>query len=63
MRKNALNDAQFWRECTPGHYNAEGAEKFRSPFGDTYAPGFYAFDGLLKQWRDKGDLAGLTFGT
>jgi cyclohexanone monooxygenase len=26
-------------------------------------PGFYAFDDLLKQWREKGDLDGLELGT
>jgi cyclohexanone monooxygenase len=59
MRESAIDDAALWRECTPGHYNGEGAESYRSPFGDLYGPGFYAFDALLNAWRDKGDLQGL----
>ena len=27
-----------------------------------YSPGFYAFDDLLKEWREKGDLDGLVLG-
>ena len=29
------------------------------PLGDDYAPGVNAFNALLKEWRDRGDLAGL----
>jgi cyclohexanone monooxygenase len=52
--------------CTPGYYNNEGGgggEGIRSFLGEPYAPGFYAFDDLLKEWRDKGDLDGLMLGT
>ena len=46
--------------CTPGYYNNEGVAANRSPlFGEVYGPGYNAFDALLKDWRDKGDLAGL----
>ena len=52
--------------CTPGYYNNEGGgggEGIRSALGEYYMPGFYAFDDLLKEWRDKGDLEGLVLGT
>ncbi len=35
--------------CTPGYYNNEGGgggEGIRSAIGDSYAPGFYAFERL-----------------
>jgi cyclohexanone monooxygenase len=51
--------------CTPGYYNNEGGgggEGIRSAIGEYYAPGFYLFDDLLKEWRAKGDLNGLTLG-
>jgi cyclohexanone monooxygenase len=27
--------------------------------GDPYWPGFYAFDDLLRAWRDSGEMKGL----
>ena len=36
-----------------------GAEGF---LGEYYSAGFYAFDDLLKEWREKGDLDGLVLG-
>jgi cyclohexanone monooxygenase len=59
IREKALANTQFWRECTPGYYNNEGEEVLRSHLGEPYGPGFYAFDRLLKEWRDRGDLQGL----
>jgi cyclohexanone monooxygenase len=49
--------------CTPGYYNNEGVAAKRSPmFGEVYAPGYNAFDDVLKEWRSKGDLAGIELG-
>ena len=50
----------FLQDCTPGYYNREGtvgtgASMQNSPF----APGINAFNALLAEWRDKGDLAGM----
>ena len=51
--------SQFPEECTPGYYNNEGAARgIRSALGEPYGPGFYAFDRVAEEWRDKGDLAG-----
>ena len=52
----------FLRECTPGYYNNEGGKVIRSHLGEMYGPGFYAFEELLRVWRDKGDMAGLVLG-
>lgn len=53
--------SDFLEQCTPGYYNNEGGGDggIRSALGEPYGPGFYAFDRLLKEWRDKGDLEGL----
>src|SRR4029077_20549116 len=40
-----------------------GGTAYGSFLGEPYAPGFYEFDNLLKEWRDKGDLDGLGLGT
>ena len=47
-------------ECTPGYYNNEEVgEPARRPERQTYAPGINAFNDLLADWREKGDLEGL----
>lgn len=59
IRENALDTTAFQRECTPSYFNNEGEEKIRWYLGEPYGPGFYAFDDLLRTWREQGDLAGL----
>ncbi|MCV7150777.1 flavin-containing monooxygenase [Mycolicibacterium pyrenivorans] len=63
IRELAIDNSAFELSCTPGYYNNEGrggAEGNGSFLGDFYSPGFYAFDDLLAEWRDNGDLDGLT---
>jgi cyclohexanone monooxygenase len=52
----------FLEQCTPGYYNNEGGAQggIRPATGERYGGGFYAFDALLREWRDTGDLAGIT---
>jgi cyclohexanone monooxygenase len=59
IRETSPDTAAFERECTPGYYNNEGEPVRRGFLGEPYAAGFYAFDKLLKAWRDKGDMEGL----
>jgi cyclohexanone monooxygenase len=63
VRDSAIDNTAFERECTPGYYNNEGEEKRRWFLGEPYAPGFYAFDKLLRAWRERGDLEGLRIET
>jgi cyclohexanone monooxygenase len=66
IRELTIDNSQFDITCTPGYYNNEGGgggEGIRSALGEFYAAGFYAFDDLLREWRDKGDLDGLELGT
>lgn len=70
VRATAVDMSAFARECTPSYFNNEGQEvtnekggtKLRSYTGEAYGPGFYAFETLLQDWRDKGDLEGLELG-
>jgi cyclohexanone monooxygenase len=65
IRELSIDNSAFEVSCTPGYYNNEGGgggQGIRSFLGEPYSPGFYAFDDLLKEWRDKGDLDGLVLG-
>ena len=65
VRELSIDNSAFELSCTPGYYNNEGrggAEGNGSFLGDFYSPGFYAFDELIAEWRDKGDLDGLVLG-
>jgi len=69
IRELAFDNSAFDNSCTPGYYNNEGrgfgiqeGKATRSFLGEVYTPGFYAFDDLLKAWRDAGDLDGLVLG-
>jgi cyclohexanone monooxygenase len=48
----------FLEECTPGYYNREGQGRSNMQ-NSAYAPGINAFNALLAQWREKGDLDGM----
>ncbi len=50
----------FLEECTPGYYNREGKGSGGNMQNSPYAPGINAFNHLLKQWRDKGELEGMS---
>ena len=66
VREVAIDNSAFELSCTPGYYNNEGrggAVGNGSFLGDFYSPGFYAFDELIAEWRDKGDLDGLELST
>ncbi|MGO9382869.1 MAG: flavin-containing monooxygenase [Mycobacterium sp.] len=65
IREVSIDTSEFAVSCTPGYYNNEGGgggEGIRSAIGEYYAPGFYEFGDLIKEWRDKGDLEGLVLG-
>ncbi|MUL79102.1 NAD(P)/FAD-dependent oxidoreductase [Mycolicibacterium sp. CBMA 226] len=65
IRELAFDNSAFDNSCTPGYYNNEGrgfGDATRSFLGEVYTPGFYAFDDLLRAWRDTGDLDGLVLG-
>jgi cyclohexanone monooxygenase len=49
----------FLQTCTPGYYNNEGAPRGGSAFFGAYTPGINAFNRLLEEWRNNGDMVGL----
>ena len=47
--------------CTPGYYNQEGTtQRYRDVRRETYSKGVGAYMKLLRQWRDDGELEGLS---
>ncbi len=52
--------AEFAASCTPGYYNNEG-QPSEGPgwFGGTFGGGPQAYFALLRDWRERGDLAGI----
>ena len=57
VRELAIDNSAFELSCTPGYYNNEGrggAEGNRSFLGESYSPGFYAFDELLRRMARQG---------
>lgn len=71
FREVAIDITSLQRECTPSYYNNEGEtrtgsdgrEKYRHFLGETYGLGWTAFEQLLQDWRDDGNLAGLDLKT
>ena len=59
IRKLSVNNEAFLSACTPGYYNNEGGRKAGGLQGESYALGINAFNDLLAEWRDQGDMAGL----
>ncbi|MBZ9646894.1 NAD(P)/FAD-dependent oxidoreductase [Sphingobium sp. 3R8] len=64
IRTSPKNQAQFqfYAECTPGYYNNEGKAKTSADLfqGGRYGDGPAAYFALLNDWREKGDLSGLS---
>ncbi len=67
IRETAIDISDFLNQCPPGYYNNEGKkvtddegkERFRYALGETYGPGWDAFEQWMQEWRDQGDLEGL----
>ena len=61
VRSLARMGERFYRECTPGYYNSEGAAGNRSGFfSDMYGAGPLKFFQVLEGWRADGGLPGLS---
>ncbi len=51
---------RFYRECTPGYYNSEGAAGNRNGFfSEMYGAGPLRFFEVLEEWRSTGRMSGL----
>lgn len=60
IRETAVDISALQQECTPTYFNNDGVPKKRWYLGESYGLGWDAFEALLEQWRNSGDLAGLT---
>ena len=58
----AMLREDFLRECTPGYYNNEGKPSDRSRQDLSYGAGPNPYFAILKDWREAGELAGLSLG-
>jgi cation diffusion facilitator CzcD-associated flavoprotein CzcO len=54
-----FDSTQFQRECTPSYFTNEGQVKAPWALFRSYGPGWDAFQKLLEEWRQKGDMQGL----
>jgi cation diffusion facilitator CzcD-associated flavoprotein CzcO len=54
-----FDTSQFQRECTPSYFTNEGQVKAPWALFRSYGPGWNAFQKLLEDWRNKGNLEGL----
>ena len=57
--KMAMGRAKAVSQCTPGYYNNEGRPSATGATASPYGAGPVAFLQVLREWRAKGDLAGL----
>jgi hypothetical protein len=55
--------SEFQRQCPPSYFNNEGEAKPKWALFRGYGAGWDAFQKLLQDWRDKGDLEGLVVET
>ena len=63
IRSLARRSERFYRECTPGYYNSEGADGNRNGFfAEGYGAGSVRFFEVLEEWRNEGRMAGLALG-
>ncbi|RLT97927.1 MAG: NAD(P)/FAD-dependent oxidoreductase [Ketobacter sp.] len=70
IRETAIDISQFQAECTPSYFNNEGElqvdgsgeQKLRWYLGESYGPGWHAFQTLMEEWRNNGELEGLIVG-
>lgn len=58
IKKLSVVNRAYLESCTPGYYNNEG-DLDGGQAGQTYAPGINAFNALLADWRNNGELEGL----
>ena len=49
----------FQQECTPSYFNNEGEGSPKWGLFRPWGPGWDAFQKMLQEWRDKGDMEGL----
>jgi cation diffusion facilitator CzcD-associated flavoprotein CzcO len=59
FREMELDMSEFQTTCPPGYFNNEGDENPKWALFRGYGPGWDAFQKMVRDWRDKGDLEGM----
>ncbi|MET1754479.1 NAD(P)/FAD-dependent oxidoreductase [Novosphingobium sp. RD2P27] len=60
IRETAIDVSYLQRECPPSYFNNDGdTSKNRWYLGESYGPGWDAFEQLVADWRASGDLPGM----
>lgn len=59
FRELEIDLSEFQRTCPPGYFNNEGEAMPKWALFRGYGPGWDAFQKLLQEWRDRGDMEGL----
>jgi cation diffusion facilitator CzcD-associated flavoprotein CzcO len=59
FRELELDLSEFQGQCPPGYFNNEGEARPKWALFRGYGPGWDAFQKLLQDWRDRGDMEGL----
>ena len=60
IRATAIDISSLQLECPPSYFNNDGdTSKKRWYLGESYGPGWAAFEKLVADWRDAGNLTGL----
>ena len=59
FRELEIDLSEFQGQCPPGYFNNEGETKPKWALFRGYGPGWDAFQKLVREWRDKGDMEGL----
>ncbi|MCA0206932.1 MAG: NAD(P)/FAD-dependent oxidoreductase [Proteobacteria bacterium] len=63
FREVALDNIEFYRECTPSYYNNEGdPSKYKGFLSQRYGGGFAQYRKMVLDWLDEG-MPGLAFTT
>jgi len=60
IRETAIDVSKLQQECPPSYFNNDGdTSKKRWYLGESYGPGWDAFENLLEEWRQSGTLPGM----
>jgi cation diffusion facilitator CzcD-associated flavoprotein CzcO len=59
FRDLEIDFSEFQAQCPPGYFNNDGETRPKWALFRGYGPGWDAFQKLLRDWREKGDMEGL----
>jgi cation diffusion facilitator CzcD-associated flavoprotein CzcO len=54
-----IDSSEFQSQCPPSYFNNEGESNPKWALFRGWGPGWWAFQKMLQEWRDKGDMEGL----